>query len=184
MDAGTTERIETNVERTAAGLFAGAVAFATLAALRNQLPMPQVGGFAAVALVLAYLLCGRAMAAATSRKPAFHLSIFDVRELELIGSDELLLTEADRFTDELVLTEADQVPTVGPEPLLLEDALPAPAEDSRVVRLFDRRAMPTPGELKSRMDDHLIAPGTPAGPQSDAAKALADALAELRRSLR
>ena len=52
-----------------------------------------------------------------------------------------------------------------------------------LVRLFDRKAMPTPGQLKTRIDDHLQH-GTPAPVQSDAAQALSDALAELRRSLR
>lgn len=184
MNAGTIERIETNVERFAGGLFSAAVAFALLVVLRNMLPPGEAGAAAAAGLVLAYIICAQAMALVTPRKLAFQLRAFDVRELEPIESGELLLTEADRLAGELVLTDADRALPVAPhgEPLLLDDPLPASA-DSRVVRLFDRRAMPTPGELKSRIDDHLAAPSSPP-PQSDAAKALADALAELRRSLR
>jgi hypothetical protein len=43
--------------------------------------------------------------------------------------------------------------------------------------------MPTPGELKSRIDDRL-GEGSAAAAPSDAAQALSDALAELKRSLR
>jgi hypothetical protein len=49
--------------------------------------------------------------------------------------------------------------------LLLDDALADAGPDSRVVRLFDRTAMP-------------------ASPDGDASQALYDALAKLRRSLR
>ena len=73
--------------------------------------------------------------------------------------------------------------------LLLEDALPATNDDSRVVQLFAHPAMPTPGQLKDRIDRHLA--GTPmadlqmsraAAP--DATEALYAALDELKRSLR
>jgi hypothetical protein len=52
-----------------------------------------------------------------------------------------------------------------------------------VVRLFDPAAMPTPGELKGRIDDRLDEMPD-AARSADAAQALHDALAELRRSLR
>ena len=66
-----------------------------------------------------------------------------------------------------------------------------PGPDSRVVRLFDPRAMPTPptpGQIQSRIADHL-GDGAPRSapsktPPSDASQALSAALAELRRSLR
>jgi hypothetical protein len=127
------------------------------------------------------------------------VSIFDVREIEII-QDELLLTDADRLesrgelvlTDgarlppgELVLTAADRIDAAAPQdqPLVLDDVLAELGPESRVVRLFDRKAMPTPGQLKSKIDDHL-GQGVPSAAQSDASQALSDALAELRRSLR
>ena len=56
-------------------------------------------------------------------------------------------------------------------------------QDSRVVHLFDPASMPTPEEMLSRIDRHLE--GQPSAAQSaDAAQALHQALAELRRSIR
>ena len=99
--------------------------------------------------------------------------------------------------EELLLTDGDRV---GPaaargddQPLVLDDILAEIGPDARVVRLFDRKAMPapklTPGQLQSRIADHLAdgaprfaPPNTPIAP--DASQALSDALAELRRSLR
>jgi hypothetical protein len=99
--------------------------------------------------------------------------IFDVREVEPMEETELLLTE--RF--EPPSSPADD------DTLLLDDILAELGPDSRVVRLFDRAAMPTAGELKSRIDRHLDR--NDAGAQTpDAAQALHDALAELRRSIR
>ena len=184
MNAATIERIHSNVEQAAAALFAGAVAFAGFAGLRPVLPPLQLGACAFAAALIAYLMCKKAMATATQRGGELPLSIFDVRELEPFESDELVLTHADRITGELVLTDADRVQNApGEEPLLLEDALPRPESDSRVVQLFDRKAMPTPGQLQSRIDDHL-GHASPRAGQSDASQALAAALAELRRSLR
>jgi heme exporter protein D len=69
------------------------------------------------------------------------------------------------------------------EPLLLDDILAELGPDSRVVRLFDPEAMPTPGQLKSRIDRHLE-PGAAPADIPDAGQALHDALDELRRSIR
>ena len=66
---------------------------------------------------------------------------------------------------------------------VLDDVLTQINADSRVVRLFDPKLMPTPGQLKSQIDSHL-GHGSPASGASDASQALSDALAELRRSLR
>jgi len=57
------------------------------------------------------------------------------------------------------------------------------SSDSRVVRLFDPAAMPTPGQLQARIDRHLDG-GTSQSPSPDASEALLEALADLRRSLR
>lgn len=116
-------------------------------------------------------------------------------EADRRGTHELLLTEADRHhPGELLLTDADRLEPgellltdrfqpARQETLVLDDILAELGPDSRVVRLFDRKAMPTPGQLKSRIDSHLERGSTPAA-QADAAKALSEALAELRRSLR
>lgn len=72
------------------------------------------------------------------------------------------------------------------EPLLLEDVLEVP-EDSRVVQLFATPRLPSPGELKARIDAHLAErePGAAEVVQLpvDASAALREALADLRRSI-
>ena len=75
------------------------------------------------------------------------------------------------------------------EVLILDDVLIEPEENSRVVRLFGNQPVPTPGQLKDRIDRHLAGgspqrhvPHQPALP--DATDALFAALADLRRSLR
>ena len=67
--------------------------------------------------------------------------------------------------------------------LLLDDPLAAPAADSRVVQLFADGRMPNAGQLRDRIDQHLVDSGKSV-PAADASDALSDALAELRRSLR
>jgi len=153
-------RIEKTVDRSASALFAAAVGYAAYVYLARQVGNPvlaaETGVVSAVALLLSYrLLSG--VAPQVRRKT---VQIFDVREIEPMPE--------------------------GPpaeEPLDLVDVLTELETDARVVRLFDPAAMPTPGELKTRIDDHLD--GAPDAEQSsDAARALHDALAELRRSLR
>ena len=68
-------------------------------------------------------------------------------------------------------------------PLVLDDVLHAVAPDARVVRLFDPSAMPSPAELKARVDRYL-GQGASWAKSPDASQALVDALTELRRSLR
>jgi hypothetical protein len=69
------------------------------------------------------------------------------------------------------------------EELLLDDVLAAVGADARVVRLFDPAGMPTPGQIKTRIDAHLGTATRPV-PGSDASQSLFDALNELRRSMR
>lgn len=186
MNAATIDRIESTMDRAAAALFAAAVAYASFTALRWSLSALQASACAGLSAITAFLLCSRAMTLAAGAPRSLPVPVFDVRELEPFGADELVLTEADRVGDELLLTEADRVR----DELLLTEAdrvlpaeQPVAATESRVVQLFNRAAMPTPGELKSRVDDHLAEASARPAP-SDASQALAAALAELRRSLR
>jgi hypothetical protein len=113
-------------------------------------------------------------------------------------ADELLLEELfepeearDDFRPRDEFEEAEQlmidhfapVRAAEEEPLLLDDILAELGPNSRVVRLFDPDAMPTPGQLKSRIDRHLE-PGAGSPEIPDAGQALHDALDELRRSIR
>ncbi len=148
--------------------------------------------------------CSRALGAGR-RGGAFVLPDFALLDFEFIqGSGELLLTDADRLTaaNELLLTDADRLTAANEMvltdadrvdgPLVLDDILAELGPDSRVVRLFDRKAMPappTPGQLQSRIADRLRDRSPPFAPfetptPSDASQALSAALAELRRSLR
>jgi hypothetical protein len=210
MDAGLIERVETNVERAASALFAAAVGYAVYGWLSGGVFQPQLAACASGVSIFAYLLCSRTLAAAARREPHFRVPVFGLRELDLSHdedellltdayrlNDELLLTEADRLYDELLLTETDRLydellltnadrlhsAPAEDEPLILDDILAEIGPDARVVRLFDRRSMPTPGQLKSRIDGHLQQASTPTAPV-DASQALSEALAELRRSLR
>jgi len=192
MNAITIDRIETSVERGASTLFAGAVGFAVYGAFGEVPLQPELGLGIGVAGVIAFFLSRSALQTVAQRERSFTVRAFDVREIEPID-DALLLTEADRIgTSELVLTDNDRVQAAelllvdrvkaDEEPLQLNDILDELRPDARVVRLFDRKAMPTPGQLKSRIDSHLEQ--APDRPLSDASQALSDALAELRRSLR
>jgi hypothetical protein len=196
MDAAKIQRIETNVERGASAMFGGAVGYAVYGLLSPIIVNPQLGACAACAAALACVICNGVLGAFTPRKPRFAVPIFDVR---CIDANELLLTDADRLTaNELMLTEADRLPkdellltdadrfesaSTRTDPLVLDDILAEIGPDARVVRLFDPKRMPTPGQLKSRIDSHIEKAASSPG-ASDASQALSDALAELRRSLR
>jgi hypothetical protein len=193
MNAGLAQHIETGAERGASAVFAGAIGFAVYGAFGEAPLQPELGLGIGVAAVIAYFLSKSALETVAERDRSFALRVFDVRDIEAMD-DELVLTDAERIDDdlvlteadrlhpgELVLTEADRLISAG-QPLELDDILHELQPDSRVVRLFDRKAMPTPGQLKQRIDTHLEQ--APARPLSDASQALSDALAELRRSLR
>jgi hypothetical protein len=196
MNARTIDRIETNLERAVAVLFGAAVGYAVYSSLNASVAQAQLSAFTGVSAATACFLCRRALAAVGAQKPRYKVAIFDVRELDTFDSGELILTDADRLDNELVLTDADRIdsalllteadrfqPLASEEPLVLTDVLYELGSDSRVVRLFDPSKMPTPGQLKSRVDRHLEREAPPAAP-SDASQALSEALAELRRSLR
>ena len=169
MQSANAQRIENALGYAAAASFAAAVGFAAFHVTGGVTALRGVfaGGAATIvaypgARVLLRLLEGQP-------KPFRHAS-FNVVELEPLELDELVLTDADR------------VQPAGDAPLELNDILAEIAPDSRVVQLFDPSSMPTPGELKDRIDRH--AGGTSHAAPPDASDALLAALADLRRSLR
>jgi hypothetical protein len=164
MNGDRAERIETLVDASAAALLAAASAYA----LAHFTPTAAAG---AAAGVVAFWVAFKALRRVRADHPGFVLADFRVGEVTAEEVDELVLTDADR----LIASTSDE--------LALEDELPQPAPDSRVVRLFDASAMPTPGQLQARIDGHLSEAGPPIAPP-DASQALQQALADLRRSLR
>lgn len=214
MNANQIDRIETGAERCASALFAAAIGYAAyewLAGLGLHSPLAAYALATALA-VAACLLCNAALTRLEKRAPRLRVPVFDLREFDAFGPDELLLNETlggelvltdtvddelllteriddallltERVDDALLLTEADRLPAAASgDPLVLDDVLAAIGPESRVVRLFDRTAMPTPGQLQVRIDDHL-GQGSAAADPMDASQALSDALAELKRSLR
>lgn len=158
------ERIEVIADALAAGLLGLAVAGAVVIA--GWPPATAASGGAA-----ALLLGGVGLRSVRPRPVEFPLAGFEVPEIETV--DELVLTDADRL----------QPQAADPDELILDDILSELQPDSRVVRLFDPAAMPTPGQLKVRIDQHLHG-SEPAAALADASQALHEALAELRRSLR
>ena len=187
MEANLIDRIETGAERGAAALFGGAVAYAAYEWLGGFAFQPQRMAYAAAAGIAALLLCSLALKSLSRGPSKVRIPVFDLREFDEALPDELLLTDelngelllTERV--ELILTDADRLE---PDNVLVLDQVRAEITgESRVVRLFDRDAMPTPGELKSRIDGHL-GQGSAANAPVDASQALSDALAELKRSLR
>ena len=170
MQAELVTHVEKNVDRAASALFAAAAAFAAYAGLAPRsagvLPAAESAGVAA----LTYLLSYRLLSAVQPRARRLPVPVFDVRQ---IGEAEL---------PELLLAERYEEPAAtGREPLVLDDILAEIAPDSRVVRLFDPAAMPTPGQLNARIERHLTGDSPMAAPH-DASQALHEALEELRRS--
>jgi len=153
MGARDVKRIEAAVDAIAALALAAAVAFVLLVALRAQ-SVAAVGGLTSFALCLMGL-----------RKIPPHRATMQVRDVTTPVAD--LLAEADRS----IAQSEDE--------LVLDDILAALNPDSRVVRLFEPGAEPTPGQLQTRIDSHLDHRAR----SGDASRALHQALAELRRSL-
>ena len=176
MNVRPTQRIHIVFERAACALFAAAMAFAVLRGLGGRLGPVELGICSALAGTISYLFCSHVLIGSSSDLPDFQIASFDPVELELSQPDELVLTKAD-------MLEVEKPLPGNPEPLVLDDILAQLGPNSRVVRLFDKSAMPTPGHLKARIDDHLQQENSHFG-GPDASQALSDALAELRRSLR
>jgi hypothetical protein len=160
MDAVRTERIETAIDTGAAAIFASASAFSLA-----QLAGSAAGTAAGALLAFAGILFGLRSVAPEER-------VLPLPEFELQPALEVM--------DELILTDSDRWEPAAVE-LMLDDVLAQLGPNSRVVRLFDPASMPTPSELKARIDRHLDGQARSSPP--DASQALHDALAELRRSL-
>jgi len=127
---------------------------------------------AAAAGAAAFFVLLKGLQSITPTAPAYEVETFE----------PVTLPQAVEPEPELLLTDVYEEQQSDPGAALeLDDVLSAIENDSRVVRLFDPAAMPTPSELKTRIDRHLDdAPAQSA----DASQALHEALAELRRSLR
>ena len=156
------------VDSAAAAVPAAAAAWsAALIGPLFDLPAVLAAGIAGLALFVAGLgLMRRASPSATP----FALQIFSPP----VERDELLL---DQHLSDPIEELAE---------LLLDDPLPRPRPDSRVVQLFPAQPMPTAGELKYRIDVHLglqtdLGGGGRAG--GDATDSLRRALDELRQTL-
>lgn len=171
MNAGLIDRIVGHTENAASAMFGSAIGFATYGWLSVAMHPPQPLAFGAAAGALSFLVCRMGLAALTRTEPSFRLPVFTARDLESVGIDELVLTAADQIVSPLA--PPDQ------EPLELNDALPRISDDSRVVHLFDRNAMPSAYQSAALRKQRVYAAGMP-----DASQALSDALAELRQSLR
>ena len=168
MHRGSVARVEKLADCAASAVLALACGFAASQWLAGAVArLPASAALAAAA----YFLSVRLLGSIQPQPRRLPVAIFDVRELEPIEPTELLLTE-----------RLDQ-PSRGTDPLLLDDILAELGPDSRVVRLFDPASMPTAGDLRLRIEKHLDGEAT-AARSSDAAQALHEALAELRRSIR
>ena len=163
MSAGIAERIEGVVDASAAALFALAAGFSAFVFIATA-------AAAAGAAMLAFFAMFAGLRLVRSPHPGFALGEFTLGEVPIEEMDELILTE-----DELLPPPS--------EVLVLDDALPRPAADSRVVQLFDRSAMPTPEGFQVRIGRRL-SETRPRNAPPDASQSLQQALAELRRSLR
>ena len=159
---------------------------AIAAAWSATLLAPLAGLSAAIAAPVAalatFLLGWGVMRSASPRRRDFRLRIFHPpNELDGPYCDASAEEQAD---DDILLLDrplGDSMEALAE--LLLDDALPRPNPDSRVVQLFP--AQPSPSELMRRIDTHLAAGaqrGAPS-PESHAADSLRRALDELRQTL-
>ena len=168
MNSASVIRIEKNVDRGASTIFALACGYATYGWFAAQAQAPVLALETAAASALAYALSFKILSGVQPRARRMPVPVFDVREVEPLEAPALELTE--RFEPPVA---------AAPEPLLLEDRLDQAEPDSRVVRLFDPAAMPVTPE-PGQGGDQKPSPAQSA----DAAQALHEALAELRRSIR
>ena len=164
------------IDRTAAVLLGAAVALSvwmigTAVAPWFRWAAAVVAG--AAAWLAASAALRRLAGEPTLRLRDFELADFDVFEAS-VGEPDAAAVDAPECEDIADRSgEADE--------LLLVDVLDAIDSDARVVRLFDREAMPTAGELQARIDQHLTASEREI---PDSTHELYAALTALRHSLR
>ena len=182
MRGGKRERIEKAVEFGASAVLAVAVGFSLFELLQANIAQPYLAIGTAWSGAAAFLVSFRFLRALGAKGPDFKVRPFELPGFSFDDLEELLLTEQ----VELILTDADRVKPgrrSAEEELILNDILAKLEPDSRVVRLFDPTAMPTPAQLNDRIERHLRV-STPRADAADASDALYQALNELRRSLR
>jgi hypothetical protein len=172
MQAADAQRVETGVGVAAATSFAAAIGFAIFHAVDRITDFPGMVAAGGISAIVAYPAAQLFLRLLEGGPRPFPQLVFNIVKIEPLELDELLLTESDRLQ-----------PSGDRAPLELDDILVEIAPDSRVVQLFDPSAMPTPGQLKARIDSHLDG-GTSHSPPPDASEALFAALADLRHSLR
>lgn len=149
MNARTVGLIERSVGRGASAAFSAACCYAAYA-FASGLFAPSLSiGAAAVALFGAWIACNCLLSLIGAEEPDYDLAVFEIPELEI---------------------EPAQAEAESDEPLELDDVLPEPLPDSRVVRMFAPEAMPLYVDAGAELPD--------------ASQDLYQALAELRRSLR
>jgi len=174
MEARLATRIEAVADISAAIVLAVATAAGAL-----RLGFSPVSG--ALAAAVGGIAGWKVLTSVQPDAATFDLEFGSLPEVEQL--DELILNDADRYYPPANCEEEADAAAEGGHPLVLDDVLARIDEGSRVVRLFDPAAMPTPGQLQSRIDRHLASSASPGTPP-DASKELHDALAELRRTLR
>jgi len=177
MQAGSAAKIEKTMDRAASALFGCAAAYAAFMGFARGSAGSIAAAEAAAAGMLAFFLTGRALAAVHPEAAKLPVPVFDVRQIDPVEAPH------SPESAELLLTDRYEAPAAAQETLMLDDVLAQLEPDSRVVRLFDPAAMPTPGQLNDRIERHLVRDAPP-GSSHDASQALHDALAQLRRSLR
>lgn len=192
MDSALATRIESTADQAAAASLGLACAFAASvllgASFGHPLAVAEASGIGAVVYFVTGRLLSRIAQTRTLPVRAFEVRTIDPEMEWAAAPEQLLLTHvqppAEELEEEPLLLTDVHAPPEEPaeEPLVLDDVLAQLGPDSRVVRLFDRTAMPTPAQLKSRIDAHL-GRGAVDAPAPDASQALHDALAELRRSI-
>jgi hypothetical protein len=168
MRAVDAQRIEMVAGFCAAASLAAAVGFAVFQAVGLVAGLAGMVAAGSLSALVAYRAGTTLIRLLEGAPKPFPQPMFEIANIDRVIMDELVLTENDRLAA---------------GPLVLDDVLREIAPDSRVVQLFDRSAMPSPAQLKVRIDRHLEGE-TSHFSSPDASEALFEALADLRRSLR
>jgi hypothetical protein len=155
-----------------------AVSYAAARLLERSGAHAAAAPVAVAAGILAFALAWFVLRAAGKRQgwvlPAFEAALPPPEEECAAGTDAPEQQEDLSELAELLLT--DRVEPAEEEELLLTEALPEADPASRVVRLFARQSLPSPGELQERVDRHLGG--------ADRTASIPDATAELHEALR